>query len=165
MVQVIDPPSVPRILDYDRVFSGKSWTGRVLVARHLVDHQHGDPYSDRGRFRPPWNLAPSSCVVLKTEWRHLGSPVVAPGNCVPAADCRFAHVVMPGRDAPHRQRPQEDRDEPVSGKIAAGLGGRTRDDRVGRGRIRRSESRRSAALPAQTQIRRCPINISHSISA
>ena len=33
MVQVIDPPSVPRILDYDRVFSGKSWTGRVLVAR------------------------------------------------------------------------------------------------------------------------------------
>ena len=56
---------------------------------------------------------------------------------------------MPGRDAPHRQRPQEDRDEPVSGKIAAGLGGRTRDDRVGRGRIRRSESRRSAALPAR----------------
>ncbi len=33
MVQVIDPPSAPWIADYDRVFSAKPWTGRILVAR------------------------------------------------------------------------------------------------------------------------------------
>ena len=31
MVQVIDPPHVPWIADYDRVFSAKPWTGRILV--------------------------------------------------------------------------------------------------------------------------------------
>ena len=33
MVQVIDPPNVPWIADYDLPFSVKSWTGRVLVPR------------------------------------------------------------------------------------------------------------------------------------
>ncbi len=33
MVQVIDPPYVPWIADYDRVFSAKPWTGRILVRR------------------------------------------------------------------------------------------------------------------------------------
>ena len=30
MVQVIDPPYAPRIVDYDWLFRGKLWTGRVL---------------------------------------------------------------------------------------------------------------------------------------
>ncbi len=33
MVQVIDPPSLPWIADYDRVLATKPWTGRILVAR------------------------------------------------------------------------------------------------------------------------------------
>jgi hypothetical protein len=33
MVQVIDPPGVPWIADYDRICSSKSWTGRILVPR------------------------------------------------------------------------------------------------------------------------------------
>jgi hypothetical protein len=32
MVQLIDPPLSPQILDYDRLFSWDSWTGRALVA-------------------------------------------------------------------------------------------------------------------------------------
>jgi hypothetical protein len=40
MVQVIDPPHVPWIADYDRVFSSRPWTGRILVAR--------DPWTLRG---------------------------------------------------------------------------------------------------------------------
>ena len=31
MVQVIDPPSAPRITDYDRLQKTRSWTGRALV--------------------------------------------------------------------------------------------------------------------------------------
>jgi len=33
MVQVIDPPNVPWIADYDRLASGKPWTGSILVRR------------------------------------------------------------------------------------------------------------------------------------
>ena len=33
MVQVIDPPRVPWIVDYDRVFSAKPWTSRILIRR------------------------------------------------------------------------------------------------------------------------------------
>lgn len=31
MVQVIDPPRVPMIIDYDRILSLKGWTGRILL--------------------------------------------------------------------------------------------------------------------------------------
>jgi Peptidase C39 family len=33
MVQVIDPPHVPWIADYDRVLSSSMWTGKILVPR------------------------------------------------------------------------------------------------------------------------------------
>ncbi len=33
MVQVIDPPHAPRIVDYDEVLSAKAWTGRILIPR------------------------------------------------------------------------------------------------------------------------------------
>jgi hypothetical protein len=33
MVQVIDPPRAPWIADYERVVSGTTWTGRILVRR------------------------------------------------------------------------------------------------------------------------------------
>jgi Peptidase C39 family len=33
MVQVIDPPAAPWIADYERIFSAKPWSGRVLVPR------------------------------------------------------------------------------------------------------------------------------------
>ena len=33
MVQVIDPPHVPWIADYERILSTRSWTGRILVPR------------------------------------------------------------------------------------------------------------------------------------
>ncbi|MGC8644430.1 MAG: cysteine peptidase family C39 domain-containing protein, partial [Isosphaeraceae bacterium] len=31
MVQVIDPPHVPLITDYDRILGSKGWTGRILL--------------------------------------------------------------------------------------------------------------------------------------
>ncbi|MGC8643672.1 MAG: cysteine peptidase family C39 domain-containing protein [Isosphaeraceae bacterium] len=31
MVQVIDPPHVPAIMDYDRILGSKGWTGRILL--------------------------------------------------------------------------------------------------------------------------------------
>ena len=33
MVQLIDPPHAPQILDYSRLFQSKTWTGRVLIRR------------------------------------------------------------------------------------------------------------------------------------
>jgi hypothetical protein len=33
MVQVIDPPMPPRIVDYERLFADTPWTGRVPVPR------------------------------------------------------------------------------------------------------------------------------------
>lgn len=33
MVQVINPPSVPWITDYDRLFTSPAWTGRILLLR------------------------------------------------------------------------------------------------------------------------------------
>jgi ABC-type bacteriocin/lantibiotic exporter with double-glycine peptidase domain len=33
MVQVIDPPNVPRVMDYQRLLSDNSWTGRLLTPR------------------------------------------------------------------------------------------------------------------------------------
>ena len=33
MVQVIDPPHVPRFADYENLFAARSWTGRVLIRR------------------------------------------------------------------------------------------------------------------------------------
>jgi hypothetical protein len=33
MVQVIDPPRVPRVVDYDRLFADTPWAGRLLVPR------------------------------------------------------------------------------------------------------------------------------------
>jgi ABC-type bacteriocin/lantibiotic exporter with double-glycine peptidase domain len=33
MVQVIDPPHAPWIMDYDRLLAGPKWTGRLLVPR------------------------------------------------------------------------------------------------------------------------------------
>lgn len=34
MVQVIDPPKVPKLMDYSRLFASKYWTGKVLVRDH-----------------------------------------------------------------------------------------------------------------------------------
>ena len=31
MVQVLDPPFAPRVVDYKDILSGRQWTGRVLV--------------------------------------------------------------------------------------------------------------------------------------
>lgn len=42
MVQVIDPPLVPWIADYERVLASKSWKGRLLVPR--------EPFYDRPSF-------------------------------------------------------------------------------------------------------------------
>lgn len=33
MVQVIDPPHVPRVVDYDRIVTARAWTGQILVPR------------------------------------------------------------------------------------------------------------------------------------
>ena len=33
MVQIIDPPHAPRIVDISRLASGRNWTGRILVRR------------------------------------------------------------------------------------------------------------------------------------
>ena len=41
MVQVIDPPYAPRIVDTSRLFESGTWTGRVLIAR--------DPWPSRNR--------------------------------------------------------------------------------------------------------------------
>ncbi len=43
MVQVIDPPAVPWIADYDRVVSTKSWTGRILTPREPWALRHARP--------------------------------------------------------------------------------------------------------------------------
>jgi len=33
MVQLIDPPNAPQIMDYDRVLATRAWTGRLLLPR------------------------------------------------------------------------------------------------------------------------------------
>ena len=55
MVQVIDPPHVPWIGDYDRVFSARPWTGRVLVRR--------DPWLVRNMIPSLMALAGSILIV------------------------------------------------------------------------------------------------------
>ena len=37
MVQVIDPPRPPRVMDYDRLVSNPSWTGRLLVPLTMAE--------------------------------------------------------------------------------------------------------------------------------
>ena len=44
MVQLIDPPHVPTIVDYDRVLGLKGWTGRILVP--------STPWYKKGGVRP-----------------------------------------------------------------------------------------------------------------
>ncbi|MGO9471236.1 MAG: cysteine peptidase family C39 domain-containing protein [Isosphaeraceae bacterium] len=55
MVQVIDPPRVPWVADYDRLFPAKSWTGRVLVRR--------DPWLVRNMIPSLMALAGSILIV------------------------------------------------------------------------------------------------------
>ena len=54
MVQVLDPPQVPWIADYEKVFSAKSWTGRILIRR--------DPWIVRNAI--PLLTALAGCGVL-----------------------------------------------------------------------------------------------------
>ena len=43
MVQVIDPPHAPQIMDYDRILSAKPWTGRILIPREPWPVPHAIP--------------------------------------------------------------------------------------------------------------------------
>jgi len=43
MVQVIDPPHVPVITDYDRLFTSRAWTGRILQPRDPWHVRHAIP--------------------------------------------------------------------------------------------------------------------------
>jgi Peptidase C39 family len=62
MVQVIDPPNVPWITDYERLLVSRPWTGRILLPR--------DPWSVR--YAIPLVLA-CLCVPLVSfsVWRRL----------------------------------------------------------------------------------------------
>jgi len=60
MVQVIDPPHVPWITDWDRLFAAKSWTSRVLIRR--------DPWMVRNKI--PLLMALAGCVLLTMAWTH-----------------------------------------------------------------------------------------------
>jgi hypothetical protein len=60
MVQVIDPPHVPWITDWDKLFAAKSWTGRILVRR--------DPWIVRNMI--PVLLAAAGGVLLMTGLRR-----------------------------------------------------------------------------------------------
>lgn len=43
MVQVIDPPHVPQIMDYERLFESRAWTGRILLPREPWLARHAVP--------------------------------------------------------------------------------------------------------------------------
>jgi ABC-type bacteriocin/lantibiotic exporter with double-glycine peptidase domain len=58
MVQVIDPPHAPWIADYDRVFSARPWTGRLLYPRA----------SWSARYAHPLLLASVCSVLLIAFW-------------------------------------------------------------------------------------------------
>jgi len=60
MVQVIDPPHVPWIADYDQIVSGKTWTGRILVRR--------DAWIVRNMI--PVLMAVAGCVLLVMGLSH-----------------------------------------------------------------------------------------------
>jgi hypothetical protein len=64
MVQVIDPPHVPWITDYDRFLTSRPWTGRVLLPR--------DPWPVR--FALPLVVAGIGIPILSLAlWRHKRS--------------------------------------------------------------------------------------------
>jgi len=54
MAQILDPPGVPWIGDYERIMSTKAWTGRVLLSR--------DPWLSRTAL--PFVLASAGLAVL-----------------------------------------------------------------------------------------------------
>ncbi len=69
MVQVIDPPHVPWITDYDRLFASRPWTGRILLARDPWPVRYALPLSIAAAYVP---------VVTFSVWRHKRSsrPIV-----------------------------------------------------------------------------------------
>jgi len=44
MVQVIDPPHAPWIIDYDRLLAGPKWTGRILIPRSTWKVRQAAPW-------------------------------------------------------------------------------------------------------------------------
>lgn len=70
MVQVIDPPHVPVIVDYDRVFASKSWTNRVL--------RPVDPWLSRHAL--PVCLLALSLVLVSLLARRTRKVIRAPGQ-------------------------------------------------------------------------------------
>lgn len=75
-VQVIDPPHVPWITDYDRLFASRHWTGRILQPR--------DPWPVRHAIPMVLARVSLSFVSLSLWWRRRSS---RPGSSdVSAAD-------------------------------------------------------------------------------
>lgn len=71
MVQVIDPPHVPWITDYDRLFESRTWTGRILIPR--------DPW--HVRYSVPLALAGLGIpLVSLSVWRHRRSSRPSPSD-------------------------------------------------------------------------------------
>lgn len=62
MVQVIDPPNVPLIADYDWVFESRPWMGRILVP--------GSPWYVRNAI-PLMLAGVGAPLVSFSVWRHL----------------------------------------------------------------------------------------------
>ena len=63
MVQVIDPPHVPLITDYDRILGSKGWTGRILLS--------GPPwYKRRSTFSAVAGVCLLFVALTLTRWRR-----------------------------------------------------------------------------------------------
>jgi hypothetical protein len=60
MVQVIDPPHVPWITDYDRLFASRPWTGRILLPR--------DPWPVR--YAVPLSIAVACIPIVTFSFRQ-----------------------------------------------------------------------------------------------
>jgi Peptidase C39 family len=60
MVQLIDPPHPPWIGDYDRLFAGSSWTGRILLPK--------DPWTIR--YAALFPLSAAGLLIVVAAIRH-----------------------------------------------------------------------------------------------
>ncbi len=74
MVQVIDPPHAPQVIDYDRLLESRAWTGRILLPRDAWPVRYAVPLVLAGLCVP---LVPFAVWRQMRSSRHRTSDIAA----------------------------------------------------------------------------------------